>query len=110
VQDIGFQREESFESDLRGTGMLGPLAILHFVERHPEMLKSVWLRDERDPVSFPLAVIVLNAVAQALKAVEGKRLHSYAAQAGALAKAFFLVSATALLHICGVLMRVSSGR
>lgn len=96
-QDVGFQNASQFATDLRGSGMLGPLCMLYFCNEHSSLLKGVWVRDPTDPAAFPFAVISLNATVLALRAMEGKTLHRMAA-ASSMLQAFMQVSDQSCMH------------
>jgi len=68
--------------------------MLHFADSHPSLLRSVWIRDRGDPAHFPFAAVAIGATVQALKAMEGKRLHALAIRRRATDAAFFDVSAS----------------
>lgn len=88
-QEIGFQNPHQFQTDLRGGGMLGPLCLLYFVDRHPRLLRSVWIRAKDDPATFPLAAIGIGATVRSLRAMDEKALHKLALAGGSMTDAFF---------------------
>jgi len=68
-QDIGFQRDGDFSTDLRGGGMLGPLNVLATAEAYPWLVAAAF-SSSRDPVSpFPFLVQSINFTAKTLQAL-----------------------------------------
>ena len=84
-QTIGFQREGSFDTDLRGAGMLGPLQMLWLVEEHPRFVAQLQAAAasgaargafNKDPLlGFPLMAQSLSLTAMALGVLRAGRLN-----------------------------------
>ena len=80
---IGFQRAASYHTDLRATGMLGPLATLYLVERYPALAKHLLSLAGGDdspdaapsPLEWPFMVVSLNILLHAITALKTGRLN-----------------------------------
>lgn len=85
-QDIGFQRDGDFTTDLRGAGMLGPLQVYCMVHLYPWLAHGMY-SCSRDPMApFPFMVQCINMTAKTLQLCRTNkmtRLMNQRRQAGA---------------------------
>ena len=73
---IGFQREGDFSTDLRGVGMLGPLQVLHALQRHSSAARALWALASQPLHPFPFMVQCLSLTAKALHALRLGKLNA----------------------------------
>lgn len=74
-QDIGFQRDADFITDLRGGGMLGPLQALYLLEAYPWLAKQLFNLSVTPMQPFPYIVQQINFTAKALHALRTGQLN-----------------------------------
>ena len=65
-KDIGFQSDLPAR-DIRGSGMLGPLAALYFIEKQENGIESMWDYSKDPEKNFPLMVSIFEKVLMAMK-------------------------------------------
>jgi hypothetical protein len=81
-QDVGFQRDADFTTDLRGGGMLGPLQMHYLAGTYP-WLARLLVNAAASPVrGFPLMATAINFTARTLHGLRVGQLH------GALNRAY----------------------
>jgi ELMO/CED-12 family len=97
-EQVGFQGDDP-ATDLRSSGSLALLLLLHFVQAYPKEALHGFKLSQDDKQNFPFAVVSINITKTVLGLLRNGKLHSLANAAGSVWQVVYDLHAAALVDL-----------